>query len=91
MFTTKSFLYQLLHAISHCHYNHVLHRDIKPQNLLINGEGELKLADFGLARGFGIPVKRYAGGTLRGEGRLRMGLEQWHPRQTVPCLCAAGT
>jgi len=37
----------------------VLHRDLKPQNLLINMEGELKLADFGLARAFGIPVRSY--------------------------------
>ena len=36
-----------------------LHRDLKPQNLLINMDGELKLADFGLARGFGIPVKKF--------------------------------
>jgi serine/threonine protein kinase len=35
----------------------VLHRDLKPQNLLINKNGELKLADFGLARAFGIPVR----------------------------------
>jgi len=57
--TTKSFLQQLLCGICHCHENRVLHRDLKPQNLLINREGELKLADFGLARSFGIPVRSY--------------------------------
>lgn len=57
--TIKSFLNQLLKGIAHCHKNRVLHRDLKPQNLLINREGILKLADFGLARAFGIPVKNY--------------------------------
>mmetsp|Transcript_122764 Transcript_122764/g.354872 ORF Transcript_122764/g.354872 Transcript_122764/m.354872 type:complete len:296 (+) Transcript_122764:136-1023(+) len=57
--TTKSFLYQLLRGIAHCHQHRVLHRDLKPQNLLINREGALKLADFGLARAFGIPVRSY--------------------------------
>ncbi|OEH78161.1 cell-cycle-associated protein kinase cdk [Cyclospora cayetanensis] len=37
----------------------VLHRDLKPQNLLISRGGTLKLADFGLARAFGIPVRSY--------------------------------
>jgi len=53
----KSFLYQLLQGIAFCHEQRVLHRDLKPQNLLINRKGELKLADFGLARSFGIPVR----------------------------------
>ncbi|XP_057223882.1 cyclin-dependent kinase 5 isoform X2 [Malurus melanocephalus] len=56
----KSFMYQLLKGLSFCHSRNVLHRDLKPQNLLINRNGELKLADFGLARAFGIPVRCYS-------------------------------
>lgn len=55
----KSFLYQLLTGVAYCHNHRVLHRDLKPPNLLINREGQLKLADFGLARAFGIPVRSY--------------------------------
>jgi len=56
----KSFLFQLLRGVAVCHDHRVLHRDLKPQNLLINKKGELKLADFGLARAFGIPVRTYS-------------------------------
>ena len=55
----KSFLYQLLTGVAYCHHHRVLHRYLKPPNLLINREGQLKLADFGLARAFGIPVRSY--------------------------------
>lgn len=55
----KSFLYQMLAGIKHCHKNKVIHRDLKPQNLLISEENVLKLADFGLARDYMIPVKNY--------------------------------
>jgi len=58
--TIKSFMYQLIRGIAHCHENRVLHRDLKPQNLLINKKGQLKLADFGLARAFGIPVNTFS-------------------------------
>lgn len=58
--TIKSFMYQLLLGIAFCHENRVLHRDLKPQNLLINTKGQLKLADFGLARAFGIPVNTFS-------------------------------
>jgi negative regulator of PHO system len=58
--TIKSFMWQLLKGIAFCHDNRVLHRDLKPQNLLINNKGALKLADFGLARAFGIPVNTFS-------------------------------
>ncbi len=55
----KSYLYQLLRGVDHIHKNKVLHRDLKPQNLLITKDDIVKIADFGLARGYGIPVKNY--------------------------------
>ena len=44
------FLFQLLRGLKFCHNRKILHRDLKPQNLLINDKGELKLADFGKQR-----------------------------------------
>lgn len=41
------FLFQLLRGLSYIHQRYILHRDLKPQNLLISDTGELKLADFG--------------------------------------------
>ena len=40
----KSYLYQMLKGIAFCHMHRVLHRDMKPQNLLIDGSGQLKQA-----------------------------------------------
>eukprot|EP00049_Salpingoeca_infusionum_P019475 m.362031 g.362031 ORF g.362031 m.362031 type:complete len:292 (+) comp20051_c0_seq1:170-1045(+) len=55
----KSYLRQLLLGIEFCHNHRILHRDLKPQNLLIDSHGNIKLADFGLARAFGIPIRSY--------------------------------
>lgn len=46
-------------GIEYCHAHLVMHRDLKPQNLLVNKIGILKIADFGLARTFGIQKKAY--------------------------------
>lgn len=55
----KKFMAQLVEGVRYCHSHRVLHRDLKPQNLLIDKEGNLKLADFGLARAFGVPLRTY--------------------------------
>uniref|UniRef100_A0A2K5DTC8 Cell division protein kinase 5 n=1 Tax=Aotus nancymaae TaxID=37293 RepID=A0A2K5DTC8_AOTNA len=60
----KSFLLQLLKGLGFCHSRNVVHRDLKPQNLLMNRNGELKLADFGPTRAFGIPIRCYSAGVV---------------------------
>lgn len=45
------FIYQVLRAIKYIHSANVLHRDLKPSNLLVNSNCDLKVCDFGLARG----------------------------------------
>uniref|UniRef100_A0A8D0ICY2 cyclin-dependent kinase n=2 Tax=Sus scrofa TaxID=9823 RepID=A0A8D0ICY2_PIG len=56
----RLFMFQLLRGLAYIHHQHVLHRDLKPQNLLISHLGELKLADFGLARAKSIPSQTYS-------------------------------
>ncbi|XP_059622072.1 cyclin-dependent kinase 2 [Phlebotomus argentipes] len=55
----KSYMHQMLDALAFCQAHRILHRDLKPQNLLVDKAGHIKLADFGLARCFNIPMSSY--------------------------------
>jgi len=52
---TKTLMLQIVSATSYLHENWILHRDLKTSNLLLNNRGEIKLADFGMARFTGTP------------------------------------
>ncbi|KAK9466751.1 kinase-like domain-containing protein [Lipomyces arxii] len=57
----QSFIYQILCGLKYIHSANVLHRDLKPGNLLVNADCELKICDFGLARGFSTDPAENAG------------------------------
>ncbi|KAF7724430.1 hypothetical protein EC973_001094 [Apophysomyces ossiformis] len=52
----KTLMIQLLSAVALMHDNWIIHRDLKTSNLLLNNRGEIKVADFGLARKYGSPM-----------------------------------
>lgn len=53
----KSYLIMTLQGLEYLHLHWILHRDLKPNNLLINRQGVLKITDFGLAKAFGTPAR----------------------------------
>lgn len=57
----QSFIYQVLAGLKYIHSANVLHRDLKPGNLLVNSDCELKICDFGLARGYSSDPNKNAG------------------------------
>lgn len=90
----KSYTYQICSGIEFCHARRIIHRDLKPQNLLIDSKGLIKLADFGLGRAFGIPIRAYTHEVvtlwyrcpevLLGGKRYSCGIDTW----SIGCIFA---
>ncbi|XP_058200025.1 cell division control protein 2 homolog [Rhododendron vialii] len=91
----KKFLKQILSGVSYCHSHKVWHRDLKPQNVLVDTRNEaIKICDFGLARGFVSPnlalspevvtLGYRAPEVLMGSGQYSSSIDLW----SVGCIFA---
>eukprot|EP00494_Astrolonche_serrata_P029868 UN30135 len=77
----KCILKQLLSGLDYAHRHFILHRDIKLSNLLLNNEGKLAIADWGLARTFSHPLQPYTKNVVSLRYRspeLLFGIDAYH-------------
>lgn len=83
----KRFMVHLVKGADYVHRHGIIHRDLKPQNLLIDRDGNLKIADFGLASAIGLPLRNYehdivtlwyrAPEILMGETKYTTAIDMW--------------
>lgn len=87
-------MYQLITGVDYCHSRRIIHRDLKPQNILVTEDKVIKIADFGLARVYTIPIKTLtheietlwyrAPEVLLGQKEYSLGVDIW----AVGCIFA---
>jgi cyclin-dependent kinase 3 len=92
--TLKKLIFQLLDGLYFCHRHRIVHRDLKPANILLTSDSVIKIADFGLARAFQVPLHTYthevvtlwyrAPEILLGEKRYTPAVDMW----SVGCIFA---
>jgi cyclin-dependent kinase 3 len=90
----KRMVFQLLEGLHFCHCHRIIHRDLKPANILLTADGDLKIADFGLARAVQVPMHTYthevvtlwyrAPEVLLGEKHYSPAVDMW----SVGCIMA---